>query len=200
MIPTDEALMRRVQAGDLGALGALFDRHHARLHGFLARMTGGAASAEDLVGEAFLRVWASRSTYDADRSFAVWLYTLARRLCMDELKKRSTGETRFTDLGAEGQSLMEEGVLSLSSCAALPPDPTLRWDLRSTLHMALQSLPPDQRAALALKAYDGYSYREIGEILGCSEGNARVLTHRARKALRPLLKEYLNEEEDPCLR
>src|SRR5205085_3017589 len=79
-----------------------------------------------------------------------------------------------------------------------PEESVLAADHRSRVQAALRSLPADQRLCVILREYEGRSHREIGEILGCSEGNARVLTHRARRALKPLLKSILESEEEPC--
>lgn len=198
MTRSDEDLMRRVQAGDPEALGILFDRHHLRLYAFLRRVTGNSTAAEDLVGEAFLRVWRSRSTYDARRSFAVWLFTLARRLCLDDWKKGCRLETPLSNL--EGDERAMPGATGSEAGSVGWIDGVERSELKDQVRSALLTLPEDQRIAVALREYDGCSYREIGEVLGCAEGNARVLTHRARASLRKILKPYMSEEEDPCLR
>jgi RNA polymerase sigma-70 factor, ECF subfamily len=181
---SDERLMARVGQDDTAALGALFDRYRPPLFLFLLRVVGDRAAAEDLVQEAFWRVWEYRGRYDPSRKFSTWLYTIARRLAWNQMQSAGHRTKRFSELSEAEQQRMEAGPDGSS-----PPSPEA---------LALEADHPDQRLCLVLREYEGRSHREIGEILGCSEGNARVLTHRARHALRPLLKSLLESEEEPC--
>lgn len=194
MTVSDEDLMQRTTRGDpegLAALGELFDRHHASLHGFLRRFLGEAAAAEDVVQEVFIRVWKHRSTFAPGSTFSAWLYAIARNAAMDEIRKRGKRPRSFTDLdaGSEGAELGGE--------SAGPGADAEVWRLtvREQVQRALQELPADQRLCLVLKEYEGKSHREIAEILGCTEGNARVMAHRARLAMRRLLQPLLQPAE-----
>jgi RNA polymerase sigma-70 factor, ECF subfamily len=193
---SDERLMARVGQDDTAALGALFDRYRPTLFLFLLRAFGDRAAAEDLVQEAFWRVWEYRRRYDPARKFSTWLYTIARHLAWNQMQSAGHQTKRFSELSEAEQQRLEAGPDGSS-----PPSPealALEADHRSRVQAALRSLPADQRLCLVLREYEGRSHREIGEILGCSEGNARVLTHRARHALKPLLKSLLESEEEPC--
>ena len=190
MAACDEELMRRTASGDLAALGELFDRHQPALFRFLCRFLGNAASAEDTAQEVFWRVWQYRSTFEGGRGFEGWLYVIARHAALDELRKGRRTLT-FSDLGESHSDRLwavEEGP---PSCSVM----TDRLDLRSQVRDALQTLPPDQRMSLILREYEERSHRETGEILGCTEGAARVLVHRARRALRAVLGPLLRNEE-----
>ena len=187
--------MERVQKDDLDAFGEMFDRHQPPLYAFLCRIVGNAALAEDLTQEVFWKVWTHRLDYDPRRSFKVWLYAVARNAALDHLKVRLR-ETHFTDMPESVRSRLEEGGEGQHHRKARPSgDLPLQMDIRA----ALLSLPVEQRIAVALKEVEGHTYREIGEILGCSEGNARVLAHRGRLTLRDLLKAHVDEEGKPCL-
>ncbi len=188
--------MARVGRDDTAALGELFDRYRPPLFLFLLRLMGDRAAAEDLVQEVFWRIWQRRTDFDPDRRFPTWLYTIARRLAWNELQCASHRTMRFSELSETEQQRLEAGEHDPDQP---PPEAlVLAADHRAQVQAALQSLPPDQRLCLVLREYEGRSHREIGEILGCSEGNARVLTHRARRALRPLLVSLLESEEEPC--
>lgn len=191
MAVSDEDLMQRVKSGDLEALGALFDCHHAALYGFLRRFLGDAGAAEDVVQETFVRVWRHRSTFGREKAFGAWLYTIARNAATDEIRKRGKRPRSFTELelGSDGDEL---GIgPTEAGCEAA----VMKLAVREQVRSALQELPAEQRMCLVLKEYEGKSHREIGEILGCSEGNARVMAHRARQALRRLLRPLLQTEE-----
>jgi len=190
MAACDEELMQRTAGGDLSALGELFDRHRPALFRFLCRFLGEAATAEDTAQEVFWRVWQHRATFHRDRSFRAWLYVIARHAALDELRK-SRRTLAFSELSEEQRVRLQaagDGALFASAMAD-------RLDLRSQVREALQALPPDQRMSLILREYEERSHREIGEIMGCSEGAARVLVHRARRALRGVLGPLLKGEE-----
>jgi RNA polymerase sigma-70 factor (ECF subfamily) len=190
---SDEQLMARVGRDDLAALGELFNRHRPPLFAFLLRVLGDRAAAEDLVQEVFWRLWERRTDFDPERRFSTWLYTMTRRLAWNELQCARRRTMRFSELSETEQQQFEAGP---GECPL--EEMVLAADQRARVQEALQSLPPDQRLCLVLREYEGRSHREIGEILGCSEGNARVLAHRARQALRPLLESLLESEEEPC--
>jgi RNA polymerase sigma factor (sigma-70 family) len=182
---SDEQLMARVGRDDTAALGELFDRYHPPLFGFLLRVVGERAMAEDLAQEVFWRLWEQRARFDPERMFATWFYTIARHIAWNELQRAGNRTARFSELSEAEQRRFEAGDAEPGGQA--PEALVLDAAWRSQVQDALQKLPPDQRLCLVLREYEGRSHREIGEILGCSEGNARVRSHRARQALRPLL-------------
>ncbi|MBW3624058.1 MAG: sigma-70 family RNA polymerase sigma factor [Armatimonadetes bacterium] len=193
-ISTDEELMRRVQADDAESLGILFDRYRNRVYGFLLRFHGDAATAEDLVGELFWRVWLRRQQFRS--RFYGWLFAMARTLALDDLRKGYHRESCFSDLAPEGE---EEGS-SLPNSMERPRrnDWIQEMAVRDQVQESLLRLPEDQRTAILLREYEELDYAEIAEIMGISVGNARLLAHRARLRLRSLLLPLLQDEEDPC--
>jgi RNA polymerase sigma factor (sigma-70 family) len=191
---SDEQLMARVGRDETAALGELYDRHHPPLFAFLLRVMGERAAAEDLAQEVFWRLWEQRARYDPERAFATWLYTIARHMAVNELQRAGHKTARFSELSETEQQRFEAG--DVEPDARPPEELVLAAAWRGQVQDALQTLPPEQRLCLVMREYEGRSHREIGEILGCSEGNARVLSHRARQALRPLLASLWEGEND----
>lgn len=193
---TDEELMRNVQNGDPESLGILFDRYQGRIYGFLLRYVGDAATAEELVGEVFWRIWQRREQFQT--RFSSWLFAIARSLALDDLRKPYRRERPSSDL------ILEEGGGEESRPSLMPADRRGDWireiTVRDQIREGLLKLPEDQRTAFLLREYEGWNYAEIAEALGCTEGNARLMSHRARLALRSLLLPLLMDEEDPCSR
>jgi RNA polymerase sigma-70 factor, ECF subfamily len=174
----DDEAMRRVAEGDNAALAVLFDRHKSRLFAFLYHLMGDRAAAEDLVGETFLRLYQARSRYRAGTAFTPWLLTIARNLALGELRHRGVvnrAQRRLVEEAAHD----EDGVWAAERC-----------ETGELVRAALASLPEEQRSAVVLKEYQQLEYREIGQVLGCSEAAARARTYRARIALRALLREW----------
>src|SRR5262249_19004252 len=148
---------------------------------------------EDLAQEVFWRVWEQRARFDPERSFRTWLYTMARRTAWNEMQSAGHRTARFSELPEGEQQRFEAGDAEARGCPV--EEAMLASARRSQVREALRRLPREQRLCLVLREYEGRSHREIGEILGCSEGAARVLTHRARRALRPLLAALMEGEE-----
>jgi RNA polymerase sigma-70 factor (ECF subfamily) len=174
-VSEDDEAMRRVAQGDNSALAVLFDRHKSRLFALLYHLMGDRGTAEDLVGETFLRVYLARARYRAGTAFMPWLFTIARNLALGELRHRNVvirAQQRLTEDASRNQS---EWIVE-------------QYDISERVRTALACLPEEQRSALVLKEYQQLDYREIGRTLGCSEAAARARTYRARMALRELLR------------
>jgi len=174
-IPTvmdpDDAAMRQVAAGDTGALAVLFERHKGRLLGYLCRILGDPSTAEDLLGETFLRVYRARERFISGSPFLPWALRIARNLAIAEIRRRTVSLRTWQRLFA--RSVWEEA----------PPEPG-QGELERRVQAALMRLPEDQRSVVVLKEYLGLAYSDIGRIVGCSEEAARARSYRARASLR----------------
>jgi RNA polymerase sigma factor (sigma-70 family) len=167
---TDEALMRAVRDGDVDCLTGLFERYHRPLFGFLYRMTGSRAAAEDLVQDVFVRVLKYRQTYRDTGSFEAWLFHIARNIRHDFAKKHPTMETIPDDM----------------EMAATGASPGLRLEQHedaALLREALKRLPADKRELIILARYRGLTYAQLGALMGADAGTMRVRLHRAVRQL-----------------
>jgi len=180
VVDEDVRLMLAFRDGDVRAFEALFARWSARLLRYLERMVRDSAVAEELVQEAFLRVHRARDRYTPEARFSTWLYRIATRLALNELRRPVRREIhRSTD---------EEGAPPLR---APGPEVEDRVDARRRGEAVLEELsrlPDRQRAALWLTAVDGLSYSEVADALDVSESAVKSLVHRARSALAKRLK------------
>src|SRR5262245_30282919 len=146
MTVNDEALMRAVREGDLGKLGALFDRYHGALFDFLNRMTGRRDVAEDLVQEVFLRILKYRATYRDESRFETWVYRIARNARADYFTKRDTVEPLSEEaLESPDETPGPEGELEQQRDSAL-------------LRSALMNLREDRRELIILARYRGMKH------------------------------------------
>jgi RNA polymerase sigma-70 factor (ECF subfamily) len=162
-----------------GRLAAAFYADRALLFALCYRLLGTAADAEEIVQETFARAL-ERPPPDTDRPWRPWLVRVAVRLCLDSLRRRRRRSYPGPWL---------PGVVATGDEEPAPPSetPEQRYGLRESATvaflLALEALRPAQRAVLILCDAFGYSAREASEAIDTSEGNARVLLHRARKAL-----------------
>jgi RNA polymerase sigma-70 factor, ECF subfamily len=166
----DEAVAR-VLRGDISAFQLIVDATSARLVRLSARMLGNLADAEDVVQEAYVKAYRSLVSGQFDRRSNVmtWLYRIVVNASIDAKRSRArspVASDMLVEPSWDGRAAAE-ARLALSELGA--------W---------LAELPPDQHAALVLKAIEGLSAAETAEILKCSEGAVEQLVVRARAALR----------------
>jgi RNA polymerase sigma-70 factor, ECF subfamily len=168
----------RIRDGDAAALGELYDRHVAAALAVAMRVVGGRAEAEDVVHDAFVAVWRKIDRFDAQRgSLRAWLLTVVRNRAIDRVRARRTA----VDVDdADERSLLRTG-----------PNPT--WDAAldraaaNDLRQAMDALPDEQRRAIELAYFEGYTYREVAEITGVPPGTANGRLRLALAKLREAL-------------
>lgn len=174
---SDEWLMAQVRDGSVAAFQALYERHHRALFNFLVRLLADRPRAEDLLQEAFLRVFLHRETYRPTAAFRTWLFTIARNLALDELRQRRT--SRELERGEILGTVTDPGATPLQQAEG--------EELGERLQTAVQSLPLSQREVLLLSRFAGLSHEEIARVTGASAAAVRVTLHRALNRLRDLL-------------
>jgi RNA polymerase sigma-70 factor (ECF subfamily) len=178
---TDNALMKRVQAGDTGQLAVLFERHHLALFRYLLGMTGNRALSEDVVQDVFFRLIKYAASFDPGMSFPVWLYQMARNVYFDSQTKRR-------------REVFDHPLQELEDTEPMPDEMVRRKQDADFLKEALRRLPADKREVLVLSRFRNLRYEEIGHILKCEAGTVKVRVYRALKALRETFCELRGEK------
>jgi RNA polymerase sigma-70 factor, ECF subfamily len=174
---TDEELLAEFQQGDVGAFERLLRRHRSPLYTFFVRMLGDRARAEDLAQETFLRIVRGAAAWERRARFQTWLYTIARNLCVDAVRRERFRRAESLD-AQEG----EEGPLvdAVPSGSAGPDRQAESARLRPLLQRALVALPAEQREVFVLREQAGLSFKEIAELV---EANENTVKSRMRYAL-----------------
>lgn len=172
----DAALIERCRRGELGAFEELYSRHAPRLYNVSLRMLGNAADAEDAVQDTFLVAHKRLDTFRGEAALGTWLYKLAVNQCLDRLRSRASRESHATDSLDEPERLWQP--------RARPDATAERMDLKG----AIAQLPEGGRAVFVLHDVEGLEHREIGKLLGISEGTSKSQLHKARLRLRQMLK------------
>jgi RNA polymerase sigma-70 factor (ECF subfamily) len=178
---TDEILMHAVRSGDVAKLGILFERYHRPLFEFLARMTGNAAAAEDLVQDVFVRVLKYRATWRDEGRFETWLFRIARNARADYFKTRSIDAPIDEAAGHASQAPLASEILARDREVA-------------RLQRALMLLREDKRELIVLARYRGLKLDAIADLLGVDVGTVKVRMHRAVRELRDI---FLRLNESP---
>ena len=186
----DAALMMRVKQGDTDAFAELVDKYKQPVMNLIYRTLRDATEAEDLAQNVFLQVYKSAHRYRVSAKFSTWLFTIARNLCLNEIRRRSRHPAESLDAphpeNAEQPRHQFEDTRNL-----LPPEQLLHGELERKIEQALAELPENQRTAVLLCRQEELSYEEIAEVLGCSLSATKSLIHRGRETLKEKLKPYL---------
>ena len=172
----DLTLATRCASGDSAGFEELYRLHAPRLFGLACRMVG-RTDAEDLLQEIFLSAHRKIRLYKGESALGTWLFRLATNLCLDHLRSRANRSAQVTD--------------SLDAEEARPPvggtGPILGVVDRLDLERALADLPDGCREVFVLYDVEGFEHREVGAMLGISEGTSKSQLHKARMRLRERL-------------
>ena len=186
----DTELMLRVKRGDEAAFAELVDKYKQPVINMLYRTLRDATEAEDLAQNTFVQVFKSADRYRVEAKFSTWLYTIARNLCLNEIRRRSRHPAESLDATTEAQEETPARQFEDKGTVAAP-DQLLRGELTAKVEEALSSLPENQRTAILLFKEQDMSYEEISKILDCSLSATKSLIHRGRDTLKQKLKPYL---------
>lgn len=195
--PADARLLEAVQTGRPEAFDQFVERFGPMILAFGLRSCGHRQDAEDVFQETLVKVFTQLRTLQDPRALKTWLWRVVANEC---LMSRRGGRNPSRTLGFDDL----EGGRDRSAPFQIPdpgaPSPeaaALRSEQSARLEKALQELPPDYRVILLLRDFEGLSTEEVAEILGLSEGNAKVRLHRARAALRRLMEDGAAGEGRP---
>ena len=186
----DAALMLRVKRGDRDAFEQLVEKYKQAVLNLVYRTLPDPTEAEDLAQNVFIQVYKSAHRYRASARFSTWLYTIARNLSLNEIRRRTRHPTESIDQ-PHPERAEEPRRQFADERRSRPDDSCLHQELEAKLEEALRDLPENQRTAILLCREEELSYEQIAEVLGCSLSATKSLIHRGRETLKQRLKEYL---------
>lgn len=164
--------MEQFCQGNEKAFDALFERHAPAVRGYLARMVGNSAVADDLTQATFVSVVRARGRFIKGARFKPWLYAIATNAARDNNRRRTEKLTSTGDLPiGEGEEMQVRDL-----------------GMERQVHKALEQLPAAQREAILQHRFHGLSFAEIAVAEGVTESAVKVRAHRGYERLRELLK------------
>jgi|TARA_B100000959_G_scaffold211659_1_gene222477 RNA polymerase sigma-70 factor (ECF subfamily) len=149
-------------------------------------MSGNREDAEDLTQESFVQAFRHVGSFRAESAFGTWLYRIAANRCMSEARKR---RPVFRDV--DEVETAPKAVL-LQNKGDNPEQQLMRKEMMLRVEAAIAELPESQRLLFVLATQMGMKYKDIGQIVDCSEDAVKVRIHRARKRVRDSLANYLD--------
>ncbi len=172
-----DAVALRFRDGDVSALTEIYHRYA----GAVTTVARSSLWSDDLVADAvqqtFVNAWGARASFDPERPLAPWLYAIARRVCVDLIRREGR---------RHGPEPTEAGL------AVLPISMSAVWETFE-VRAALDALPPDERHVLRLYYFEGRTHSEIAAVLDIPLGTVKSRSHRAHGRLSEMLGHLLDE-------
>jgi RNA polymerase sigma-70 factor (ECF subfamily) len=173
----DEALLEGCRRGEVEAFERLYALHGARMKSIARNLLGHESDAEDAVQEAFLKIYRGAGSFRGSASVSTWIYRILVNTCYDALRRRKRRAEDALTLEAPAG-----GEKTATAAAASGDHP-----LRIAIEQGVALLKPRQRDVFLLSAVEGFSHREISEVLDIPEGTSRTLLFEAKRHLQELL-------------
>ena len=174
--PSDEELVQRGRTGDDSALGALVKRHHEAVYRVALSMLSDGDAAQDVVQDAFIKAFRALGGFRGEASFRTWILTIAANEARGALRRR----------GRRKETALDDAV-PVQSAETPPDEGAVTASEAARARQMMDRLPEKQKLSVALRIEEGLSFREIGEVIGSSEGAARVNYFHGIRRLRELM-------------
>jgi RNA polymerase sigma-70 factor (ECF subfamily) len=187
----DAALMLRVKQGDAAAFEELVEKYKQPLVNLLYRKVRDVTEAEDLAQNVFVQVYKFADRYRVEAKFSTWLFTIARNLSLNEIRRRSRHPAESLDAVVDSSDESSSPRQFEDRRNVSAPDRLIQDELSTKVEEALAALPENQRTAILLFKEKEMSYEEIAKIMGVSLSATKSLIHRGRETLKERLKPYL---------
>ena len=187
---TDQALVRRVQAGDSRAFDLLYMRYQHKIASLVSRFVHSPEEAEDVTQDAFIKAYRALPRFRGESAFYTWLYRIAVNTAKNHLAL-ARNRLQQVEIDADGGETSE-----VMQALTDPDDPegSLRSDqLAAAVARAIGELPPDLKTALTLREFDGLSYAQIADVMECPVGTVRSRIFRAREAIDEVIRPLLDQ-------
>jgi RNA polymerase sigma-70 factor, ECF subfamily len=184
--PIDFDLLRRIVTRDTAALAELYDRHSRLLFGLILRIVRNRAEGEEVLQEAFVRIWTRAELYDPRLgSPTAWLVRLARNCAIDRIRARAIRDTA-------GKPDLNESVADSAASATdirTPEAVVLDAERRGTVMDALAGLPAEQRRLIEAAFFDGHTHSELAKRFGLPLGTVKTRIRAGMIAMRQRLEQ-----------
>jgi len=177
----DNILVAQFQAGAQNAFSKIMEKYNARIFSYVRHKVRNYEDAKDITQDIFVKVFKALPNWQPKATFQTWLYTIARNRCIDHFRARSKRTTYSLDDDEQVDIPVDTNLRSN------PEKMAREGEIGMYIRDALDQLSPKQRDVFILYHYEGLQIKDIGKVLGISEGTVKVHHHRAMKKLKEIL-------------
>jgi RNA polymerase sigma-70 factor, ECF subfamily len=185
----DAALMVAFQQGDEAAFEQILDKYHKVIVNFIYKIVNNRAEAEELAQDVFLRIYRARNSYEPRARFSAWIYRIATNVGLKAAGRKRRApfgfglDTRYEFTGkVEGRSREPDAEQKL-----------VESEMGKVVRQIIRGLPKNEKIAIILRRYEGLSYKEIADVMNCTEPAVKTYIHRGKLRLRDRIRPYLKE-------
>jgi len=173
----DEALVKRVQQGDVAAYNILVIKYQHKVAQIISKFVGNSADVSDVAQEAFIKAYKAINSFRGESSFYTWLYRIVVNAAKTYLESNSRHKNQVDVDSEEFASIDAQGVLTSRDT----PDRILEsQELQQVILNAMNELPEELRSAITLREVEGMSYEDMSDLLQIPIGTVRSRIFRAR--------------------
>lgn len=184
----DSLLVKRVQNGDKRAYDLLVLKYQHKILGLISRFVKDHAEVQDVAQEAFIKAYKALPNFRGDSAFYTWLYRIAVNTAKNHLVSKGR-RPPGSDVDVEDAQYFENADMLRS--IESPENTVFGEELKDIVEQAIKDLPEDLRCALTLREFDGLSYEDIANVMGCPVGTVRSRIFRARESVEVSISAHL---------
>ena len=181
---SDWELVQKCQLGEMTAFQELVSRYYQKVFMVILGLLRNRDDAMEVTQETFFRAYRKIKSFQGGSSFYTWVYRIGVNIAIDAQRRQKRNPLDFRET-------MDQVLEEQHEVAKDPFTDVHEKELRERLLAAINDLTPEHKAVIVLRTLEGLSYKEIGQILGCSEGTVMSRLHYARKKLQEKLKAFL---------
>lgn len=185
----ENSIVKRFINGENAVFSELVELYKNRIHQFIVCIMGPDRESEDMAQEVFIEIYQSLKSFKGDSSFGTWAYAITRNICFHRLRSRKHS---FISLDTRDEyDNPHSGIPDMSPSHEMIFE---KEETKQIIRQAVESLPPIHRSVIFLSCWEGFSYKEISEILDIPEGTVKSRIHNAMESLAQKLKPVLSTE------
>lgn len=190
----EASLIEQSKAGDIDSFEELIVAHQKKAFNIAYRILGNLEDANDVTQEALIKAYRGIKKFNGKSSFSTWLYTIVNNACIDFIRKNR--KVNLTYLDREYETEESSYKVQIYSDEETPEEVFEKKEVQRLVHEAINKLNYEHRRVIVLRDIQQFSYQEIARILNCSEGTVKSRISRARKNLKILIGEKMEDRRE----
>jgi len=187
----DAELFLKFKRGDKSTFCQLVEKYQYAVINTCYRFLRNRDEAEEAAQEVFLKVYLSANSYQPRAKFSTWLFKIVMNLCLNKLRDKK----KYSSLKIDNPFYKNQIENDIPALTESQPDKSYEHkELKRIIKDAIDSLPENQRVAIMLNKYEGFSYQDMAKILDCSVSSIQSRLFRAKESLKKKLEPYIKKD------